>query len=128
VPLAILFPEADFVLLDSIQKKIRVVSDVTNVLDLRNIKPVRARIEQHDKKYDFIVSRAVSAFPEFVKITSWKIKSRSLNNLKNGILYLKGGDLTDELLNFKKMVTIWKIKDFFDELYFDKKQIVYLPV
>lgn len=128
VPLAILFPESNFVLLDSIQKKIKVVTDVTNALELRNIKPVRARVEEHDEKYDFIVSRAVTAFPEFVMITSGKIKSRSFNNLRNGILYLKGGDLTGELFKFKKMVTIWKIKDFFDESYFDTKQIVYLPV
>jgi 16S rRNA (guanine527-N7)-methyltransferase len=128
VPLAILFPESDFVLLDSIQKKIKVVSDVTNTLELRNIKSVRARIEEHDVKYDFIVSRAVTAFPEFVSITYRKIKSRSFNTLKNGILYLKGGDLTEELLSFKNRVTVSDIKEFFYEPFFNSKHIVYLPV
>jgi 16S rRNA (guanine527-N7)-methyltransferase len=128
VPLAILFPEANFVLLDSIQKKIKVVTDVTNALELRNIKPVRARIEEHDEKYDFIVSRAVTAFPEFVSVTSGKIKDQSFNTLKNGILYLKGGDLTEELFKFRNMVTVWDIKEFYDEPFFDSKHIVYLPV
>jgi 16S rRNA (guanine527-N7)-methyltransferase len=128
VPLAIFFPESNFVLLDSIQKKIKVVTDIANHLELKNIKPVRARIEEHSEKYDFIVSRAVSAFPEFVAITSGKIKSHSFNKLKNGIIYLKGGDLSDELMKFKNMVTIWQIKDLFNESFFETKRIVYLPV
>jgi 16S rRNA (guanine527-N7)-methyltransferase len=127
VPLAILFPDSNFVLLDSIQKKIKVVTDVADSLELRNIKPVRARIEEHDNKYDFIISRAVTSFPEFITLTSEKIKSLSFNDLKNGILYLKGGDLTNELLRYKNKVTIWKIKDFFHESFFETKLIVYLP-
>jgi 16S rRNA (guanine527-N7)-methyltransferase len=127
VPLAILFPEVNFVLLDSIQKKIKVVTDVVNVLELKNIKPVRARAEEHDEKYDFIVSRAVTSFPEFVKIISGKIKSHSFNNFKNGSLYLKGGDLTKELTGFRNKVTVWEIKDFFNESFFETKHIVYLP-
>ena len=118
VPLAILFPESNFVLLDSIQKKIKVVTNVANSLELKNVKPVRERIEEHNEKYDFIVSRAVTAFPEFVRITSGKIKDHSFNNLENGILYLKGGDLTDELLQFKNIVTLWHIRDFFTESFF----------
>jgi 16S rRNA (guanine527-N7)-methyltransferase len=128
VPLAILFPDASFVLLDSIQKKIKVVTDVASVLELKNIKPVRARVEEHGGKYDFIVSRAVATFPDFVSITSGKTKSLCFNNLKNGILYLKGGELTNELLGFKNRVTIWDIKDFFNETFFETKHIVYLPV
>jgi 16S rRNA (guanine527-N7)-methyltransferase len=128
IPLAILFPESSFVLLDSIQKKIKVVTDVVNALELRNIKPVRARVEDHEEKYDFIVSRAVAAFPDFVLITSVKIKNRSFNNLKNGILYLKGGDLTNELSGFRNKVTVWDIKDFFNEPFFETKHIVYLQV
>lgn len=128
VPLAILFPESNFVLLDSIQKKIKVVTEVANKLELRNIKPVRARIEEHEEKYDFIVSRAVTAFPEFVMLTCGKIKCNGFNDLKNGIIYLKGGDLTDELLKFKNKVTVWGIKDFFNESFFETKRIVYLPV
>jgi 16S rRNA (guanine527-N7)-methyltransferase len=128
IPLAIMFPESSFVLLDSIQKKIKVVTDVVNALELINIKPVRARVEKHKEKYDFIVSRAVAAFPDFVLITSGKIKNSSFNNLKNGILYLKGGDLTKELSGFKNEVTVWDIKDFFNESFFEKKHIVYLHV
>lgn len=128
VPLAILFPESDFVLLDSVLKKIRVVSDVADKLDLKNINAVRSRIEEHEGKYDFIISRAVTSFPEFVRITSGMIKERSFNTLKNGILCLKGGDLTDELSQLKNKVRIWKITDFFEESFFEAKCIVYLPV
>jgi 16S rRNA (guanine527-N7)-methyltransferase len=128
VPLAILFPESDFVLLDSIQKKIKVVADVAGKLGLTNIKPVRSRIEEHDEKYDFIISRAVTSFNDFVGITSRKIKEGSFNTLKNGILYLKGGDLSEELSQFGNKAQIWKIRDFFDESFFETKCIVYLPL
>jgi 16S rRNA (guanine527-N7)-methyltransferase len=127
VPLAILFPESTFVLLDSIRKKIKVVTEVAEKLELTNIKPVRSRIEENDGKFDFIVSRAVSAFPEFVSISSGKIKDRSFNSLKNGIICLKGGDLTNELFRLKNKVRVWKIKEFFDEPFFETKCIVYLP-
>lgn len=128
VPLAILFPESEFVLLDSIQKKIRVVREVVSDLKLKNVKPVWSRVEEHDGKYDFIVCRAVTAFPEFVKITSGKIKGDGFNELRNGILYLKGGDLTDELAQFRNRITVWEISDFFHESFFQTKRVVYLQV
>jgi 16S rRNA (guanine527-N7)-methyltransferase len=127
IPLSILFADSEFTLLDSVAKKIKVVSDIAGVLDLKNVKTVRARVEEHKEKYDFIISRAVSGFSEFVKNTSHNISQPGKNKLKNGILYLKGGDLSDELLKFRDKVIIWKIKDFFNEPFFGTKFIVFLP-
>jgi 16S rRNA (guanine527-N7)-methyltransferase len=128
VPLAILFPEVRFTLLDSIQKKIRVVTEVANQLEIRNIVPVRSRAEEHSEKYDFIISRAVSAFPEFVKLTSSNVKQGGFNTLANGIICLKGGDLSEELRSYRNSVKVWNIRQFFDETFFESKQIVYLQV
>jgi 16S rRNA (guanine527-N7)-methyltransferase len=128
IPLAILFPGSQFSLLDSIQKKIKVVSEVTEGLKLENVTPVRARVEEHKRRYDFVISRAVTAFPDFVRITSGKIISGGNNTLKNGIIYLKGGDLTEELGGFRDKVRMWDISQFFSELFFETKKIVYLQV
>ena len=128
IPLSILFPSARFSLLDSIEKKIKVVREVAKELDLSNINPVRMRVEDHNDKYDFVVSRAVMAFPQFVRLTSKSIIPGGKNKIRNGILYLKGGDLTGELTKFINRVTIMDIKDFFSEPYFDTKRIVYLPI
>lgn len=127
IPLAIMFPEAQFSLLDSIEKKIRVVSAVAGELGLANVFPVRKRVEEEKGKYDFVISRAVTAFPEFVKMTEKNIRSNSGNELKNGIICLKGGDLTDELSKFKMRVRIWNISDYFEEPFFMTKKIIYLP-
>jgi 16S rRNA (guanine527-N7)-methyltransferase len=128
IPLAIMFPDSQFTLLDSIEKKIKVVTAVSEELKLTNVKPLRRRIEEENSKFHFIVSRAVTRFPEFVMLTSKNILRNGNNYPGNGILYLKGGDLTDELLKFKNRVTVWQIKDFFSESFFDTKVIVYLPV
>jgi 16S rRNA (guanine527-N7)-methyltransferase len=128
IPLDIFFPSARFSLLDSIEKKIKVVSAVSKELDLKNVNPLRMRVEEHEDKYDFVVSRAVTAFPDFVKLTSKNIKTGGKNKLKNGILYLKGGDLSVELTLFLKRATIVDIKDFFSESFFETKRIVYMPV
>lgn len=128
LPLAILFPSAEFTLLDSIAKKIKVVTAVALELDLKNIRPVVARVEEHRGKYDFIVSRAVTAFPEFIRLTDGKIKQNGINSIPNGILYLKGGDLTEELSDYKQLVKVWKIGEFFFEPLFETKRIVYLPI
>lgn len=127
IPLAIMFPEAQFSLLDSIEKKIRVVSAVAGELGLTNVFPVRKRVEEEKGKYDFVISRAVTAFPEFVKMTGKNIRSTSRNTLKNGIICLKGGDLTDELSKFKMRVRILNISDYFEEPFFATKKIIYLP-
>jgi len=127
IPLAVIFPDSEFTLLDSIKKKIRVVTAVKEELGLENIITVRKRIEDEKRKYQFIVSRAVTDFPGFVKITRKNLHILGNNKLKNGILYLKGGDLTEELAQFKNSVKVWEIKDYFEEPFFETKKIVYLP-
>ena len=128
IPLAILFPSVRFSLLDSIEKKIKVVRAVSTELNLKNVNPLRMRVEDHEAKYDFVISRAVTAFPEFVKLTSKNIKTGGKNKFKNGILYLKGGDLSGDLTLFLNRATIIDIKDFFSEPFFETKRIVYLPL
>jgi 16S rRNA (guanine527-N7)-methyltransferase len=128
IPLAILFPDSEFTLLDSIEKKIKVVRAVSEQLELKNVTPVRKRIEEENGKYQFVISRAVSAFPELVKLTRKNIDKAGNNSLDNGILCLKGGDLTDELSLFKRKPTVLAIRDFFEESFFETKVIVYLSV
>jgi len=127
IPLAILFPGSEFTLLDSIEKKIRVVKAATEELGLKNVVPLRKRAEEEKGKYDFVISRAVTEFPGFVRLTSKNISQKSNNELNNGILYLKGGDFDDELGVLKEKVKIWNISDFFRESFFETKKIVYLP-
>lgn len=127
IPLAIVFADSDFTLLDSIGKKIKVVDAVADELKLKNVKTARKRVEEENGKYDFIVSRAVTEFPLFVKITSRNISKTGHNHLKNGILYLKGGNLNNELAAFRNKVKVWDIKEFFSEPFFETKKIVYLP-
>ena len=128
IPLAILFPDSQFTLLDSIEKKIKVVRAVSDELGLENVVAVRKRIEEENSKFQFVISRAVTGFPEFVNLTAKNISLNGTNIPGNGIFYLKGGNLTSELSQFKNKVTVWQIKDFFDESYFETKVIVYLPV
>src|SRR5690554_5661213 len=104
IPLAILFPEVEFHLVDSIQKKILVVKEVTESLELKNVKTEATRAENVKRTYDFIVSRAVTQMPKFVEWVKPKIKKKHINSLPNGILYLKGGDLTEELKDFPKSI------------------------
>lgn len=127
IPLAILFPDCQFTLLDSIEKKIKVVSAAADELGLKNVIPLRKRVEEEKNRYQFIISRAVTEFSTFVKLTEKNLERSGKNSLKNGIIYLKGGDLDEELNPFKNRVTIWNISDFFDEPFFETKKIVYLP-
>ena len=127
IPLAILFPETHFHLVDSIGKKIKVVNEVAEGLGLQNISTTHGRVEEDQDTYDFIVSRAVTNMSNFVKIVNGKISSKNKNQLKNGILYLKGGDLSDELKDFKH-VKSFKINSYFNDTFFDTKKIVYLPM
>jgi 16S rRNA (guanine527-N7)-methyltransferase len=127
VPLAIMFPDAEFFLLDSIEKKIKVVSSVATDLELKNVKTIRQRIEEEKGSYEFVVSRAVTTFPEFVMLTRKNIGLENRNELRNGIIYLKGGDLSAELGPYMQKSVIRNIADFFSEPYFDTKKIVYLP-
>jgi len=125
IPLAIMFPDAEFTLLDSIEKKIKVVTAVTAELGLKNVIPVRKRVEEEKGKYHFIISRAVTEFHGFVKMTLKNIDKSEINILRNGILYLKGGDLSAELARYNKNLTIWDIKDFFSDPFFDTKKILH---
>lgn len=127
VPLAILFPEVNFHLVDSIGKKIKVVDEVVAGLKLTNVKTTNARVEEISGKYDFIVSRAVAAMPTFVHWVKGKIAKTSRHELKNGILYLKGGDLTEELEPYQTARTI-PLSNFFDEDFYETKYVVYLPL
>ena len=126
IPLAIIFPETGFTLLDSIDKKIRVVAAVADELGLKNVTPLRKRAEEENGKYHFIVSRAVTEFQGFVKMTLKNLDNRQINSRRNGIIYLKGGDLATELSIYANKLTLWDIKDFFSEPYFETKKILYL--
>ena len=127
IPLAILFPESDFYLVDSIGKKIKVVQAVADNLGLKNVKAEHIRAEKVKGEFDFIVSRAVTNMDDFVKWTKKKIAKKQNHKLKNGILYLKGGDLTEELQNFPK-ATIYNLTDYFKEDFFDTKKVVHIPL
>ncbi len=127
IPLAILFPETNFHLVDSIGKKMKVVNEVVEGLQLTNVKTTNARVEEISGNYDFIVSRAVAAMPTFVHWTKGKIAKKSQHELKNGILYLKGGDLTVELRDYPK-ARIYELRDYFEEEFYDTKKVVYLPL
>lgn len=127
IPLAILFPEVQFTLVDSIGKKIKVVREVARELDVHNITAVHTRAEHLNTQFDFIVSRAVTAMPTFVKWTKARIKKESGHQMRNGILYLKGGDLTDELAQYKT-IQVFDLSDYFKEDFFETKKVVYLPI
>jgi 16S rRNA (guanine527-N7)-methyltransferase len=127
IPLAILFPEADFLLVDSIGKKIHVVSEIAAALELTNVRIEKTRVEDVKEEFDFILSRAVTAFPEFYNWVKYKTSAKSFNDLPNGILYLKGGDLSTELSGFNR-AKIFELKDFFKEEFFETKKVVYLPL
>ncbi len=128
IPLAILFPEVQFHLVDSIGKKIKVVHEVAKTLGLNNVTATHARAEKIKEKYDFIVSRAVTAMPAFIPWTKGKMKTENRNELKNGILYLKGGDLEEELSATKKPYTLHPLSKFFTEPFFETKYVVHMPL
>jgi 16S rRNA (guanine527-N7)-methyltransferase len=128
LPLAILFPESEFHLVDSIGKKITVVKEITGAIELDNINADQIRAEQLKYKYDFVVSRAVTRMKEFYGWINTKVKSHSSHDLDNGILYLKGGDLEEEMDELKKRYKLYDLTEFFKEDFFETKKIVYLPV
>lgn len=128
IPLAILFPESQFVLLDSIRKKLRVIEEIANDFKLNNVSTVHARVEKYQDQFDFITSRAVTQFPKFVQWVKKNIKSESFNELKNGILYLKGGDFEQELKAYKNQVSIYPLWEMFQEEFFETKKLIYLPL
>ena len=127
IPLAILFPNCNFHLVDSIQKKINVVNVVVKELELKNVKTSCCRAELVKDKYDFVISRAVTNMKDFVSWIKYNVNKKSFNDLKNGVLYLKGGDLKEELISFKNVKT-YELSDFFKEDFFNEKKVVYLPI
>lgn len=127
IPLAIMFPNCSFHLVDSIAKKLKVVNEVVNGLGLINVKTTHDRVENINDNYDFIVSRAVAAMPTFVHWTKGKILKKNNHSLKNGIIYLKGGDLKEELKDYKT-ATIYNLTDYFNEDFFETKRVVHLPL
>lgn len=128
IPLAILFPETSFKLIDSIGKKIKVVSEVASALELDNVDAEHIRVEDLKQKYDFVVSRAVTAFPRFVAMVRTKVANQSNNDLSNGILYLKGGDFEEEISPFGQSLTVYNLQDFFSEDFFETKRLIHLPL
>ena len=128
IPLAIMFPDANFYLVDSIGKKIKVVQNVAESLQLKNVKAEQIRAEQVTKDFDFIVSRAVTDLSQFVGWVRGKISDIHYHKLRNGIIYLKGGDLTEEIAPFKKKVRLFDISDFYEEEYFETKKVIYMPM
>ena len=127
IPLAILFPDTNFYLVDSIGKKIKVVNEIVNALGLKNVKAEQIRAEKVKQDFDFIVSRAVTQMPQFVAWVRKKIKKNSTHSLRNGILYLKGGDLTEELKDYPA-AKLYDISDFYEDSFYETKKVVYYPI
>lgn len=128
IPLAILFPETSFLLIDSIGKKIKVVNEVASALNLRNVTAQHIRVEEVKLKFDFVVSRAVTAFPRFVSMVQAKISGQSNNDLPNGILYLKGGDFEEEIDPFRKQIQVYELQSFFQEEFFETKRLIHMSL
>jgi 16S rRNA (guanine527-N7)-methyltransferase len=126
IPLAILFPETQFTLVDAIGKKIKVVQEVVDGLGIENVRAIHLRVEEDNNQYDFVVSRAVAAMPTFMRWIKGRIKKVSEHPIKNGVLYLKGGDLGEELQDYRT-VQIYSLMDYYKEDFFETKKLVYLP-
>jgi 16S rRNA (guanine527-N7)-methyltransferase len=125
IPLAIMFPQCQFHLVDSIEKKMKVVDDIVEKLELNNVKTSVERVENLRENYDFVVNRAVKPLPTIINWVKKNIGKKSFNTLPNGIICLKGGDLQEELSEIKAQCKIWNISDFFDESFFETKKVVF---
>jgi 16S rRNA (guanine527-N7)-methyltransferase len=128
IPLAILFPEVDFLLVDSIGKKIKVVNEVKEALGLTNVRAKHSRAEEVNEKFDFVVSRAVTQIDAFLPWVGDKFLKKSCHGFRNGIFYLKGGDLTEEFKSVKQPIQIVELKEFFKEDFFGTKKVVYIQM
>lgn len=129
IPLAILFPEVNFILLDSIGKKLKAASEIANEIRVENIvECVHSRVEEEKRKFDFVVTRAVMPLPDLVKVAKKNISPLQKNALPNGFLCLKGGELQAELKPFKNKVIEYQLKDYFEEPFFSTKKVIYLPL
>lgn len=128
IPLAIMFPHVDFLLIDSIGKKTKVVEGVAQALKLSNVRVQQSRSEQIKEKFDFVVSRAVTAFPDFVKMTRHLINKENRNACANGILYLKGGDFENEIVQFGNSAIVCDLTNYFEEEFFETKKLIHLSI
>lgn len=128
IPLAILFPECRFRLIDGTGKKVNVAAEIAKAIGLENVEAIHQRGEEEKGKFDFIVSRAVMPMPDLVKIVSRNISRKQHNSIANGILALKGGNLSEELKPYHKIVEVTPISQFFDEEWFREKSVIYLPM
>jgi len=128
IPLAIMFPDTQFHLVDSIGKKIRVVQEIAGALDLKNVKAEQIRAEKLEDTYEFVVSRAVTRITPFVGWVRKNISRNSFHSLRNGILYLKGGDLAEELAELNMKTRTYDLSDYFTEEFFETKKVVYVPL
>lgn len=128
IPLAIMFPQCQFTLIDSIGKKIRVASEIAHAIGLTNVTCIQERVEQEKNTFDFVVSRAVMPLPDLVKLVKKNISKQHQNAMPNGLITLKGGNLDSEIHNYRKVVEVTKISDLFKEEFFKEKQLVYLPL
>jgi 16S rRNA (guanine527-N7)-methyltransferase len=126
IPLAIMFPETEFLLVDSIGKKIKVVNEVAQALNLTNVKAIHCRAEEVRQKFDFVVSRAVTTLPDFMRWISGSFKKENKHSIQNGVLYLKGGDLAPELALIKRNHHVYPLSDFFGEPFFETKKVVHV--
>ncbi len=128
IPLAIMFPEVSFHLVDSIGKKVRVATEIANAIGLENVKASHSRAQEIKEKYSFVVSRAVMQLPELVKICRKNISKEQINALPNGIICLKGGDINAEIHPYKNFVEVTDLEDIFQEEFFKDKKVVYVPI
>lgn len=127
VPLAIMFPETEFHLADSIGKKVRVASEISNAIGLKNVSTYHTRVEDLKMKFDFVVSRAVMPLEDILKITRKNFEKEQHNALPNGWICLKGGELEREIDKYKSVATVYDVSDFYEEDYFKEKKVVYVP-
>ena len=128
IPLAILFPEVSFHLVDSIGKKVKVATEVANAIELKNVTARHCRAEEEKRMFDFVVSRAVMPLPDLIKIVRKNIKKEESNALPNGLICLKGGELQHEIQSVRRQVMVTNLKDFFKEEYFETKKVIYVCI
>lgn len=128
IPLAIMFPECQFTLVDSIGKKIRVAGEIAQAIGLKNVTCIQERIEDEKEKFDFVVSRAVMPLPDLVKLVRKNIRKEQRNAMPNGLIVLKGGDLQAEIRPFRTLAEVREINEFFEEEFFQTKRCIYLPL
>ncbi len=127
IPLAIMFPQCEFTLVDSVGKKTIVAQEVANALGLTNVTVLKTRAEDFPEKFDFVVSRAVAPIPQLINWTKKNVKLGGANSLPNGMIFLKGGDISEELKPYRKHCEKWNIRNLFEEEYFEEKYIVFIP-